>query len=109
MDGLDFSLYRGTRTTSSAVNLKFLSFVRKASCRNFKFKTRTRIIKLLVPLLIPKFASEVPRVPANFGIGALVAKSGIGLRKPSAGALGGDWPSVSSSSPIGDDPTRGRG
>jgi hypothetical protein len=24
-----------------------------------------------VPLLIPKFASEVPRVLANFGIGAL--------------------------------------
>jgi hypothetical protein len=27
---------------------------------------------LLVPLLIPKFASEVPRMLANFGIGALV-------------------------------------
>src|SRR5271166_4274625 len=43
------------------------------SCRNFKFENRTRIIKLLVPLLIPKFASEVPRVLANFGIGALAA------------------------------------
>jgi hypothetical protein len=58
----------------SAVNLKFLSFA-ASSCRNFKFKNRTRIIKLLVPLLIPKFASEVPRVLANFGIGALVIHS----------------------------------
>ena len=40
-----------------------------SSRRNFKFKNRTRIIKLLVPLLIPKFASEVPQVRANFGIG----------------------------------------
>jgi hypothetical protein len=51
--------------------LKFLSFGAASSCRNFKFKNRTRIIKLLVPLLIPKFASEVLRVLANFGIGAL--------------------------------------
>src|SRR5271166_2311057 len=44
-----------------------------SSCRNFKFKNRTRIIKLPVPLLIPKFAPEVPRVLANFGIGALIS------------------------------------
>ena len=35
---------------TSAVNLKFLSFGVASSYRSFKFKNRTRIIKLLVPL-----------------------------------------------------------
>jgi len=43
---------------SSAVDLKFLSDVRRARHRNFKSKNRTRIINLLVHLWIPKFAPE---------------------------------------------------
>ena len=35
---------------TSAVNLKFLSFGVASSYGNTKFKNRTRIIKLLVPL-----------------------------------------------------------
>ena len=42
----------------SAVDLKFLSVVPPARHRNFKSKNRTGIIKLLVHLLIPKFARE---------------------------------------------------
>ncbi len=42
----------------SAVDLKFRSVVPRAHHRNFKSKNRTRIIKLLVHLLIPKFARE---------------------------------------------------
>src|SRR5271166_4693715 len=59
---------------SSAVKFGVTVISAASSCRNFKFKNRTRIIKLLVPLLIPKFASEVPQVLANFGIGALAAQ-----------------------------------
>ena len=38
------------KSLASAVNLKFLSVLRHDNHRNFKFKTRTRIIKLLVVL-----------------------------------------------------------
>jgi hypothetical protein len=46
------SEYRTTR----AVNLKFLSVSRRVHRWNFKFINRTRIIKLLVLLMFPKFA-----------------------------------------------------
>src|SRR6266436_812160 len=45
---------RGT----SAAYLKFLQQSRRGSFRNFKSKSGTRIIKLLVPPLLPKFVSE---------------------------------------------------
>jgi hypothetical protein len=41
---------------ASAVNLKFLPVSRRGHRRNFKFMNRTRIIKLLVLLMFPKFA-----------------------------------------------------
>jgi hypothetical protein len=41
------------------VNLKFLPVSRRVHRRNFKFINRTRIIKLLVLLVFPKFAREV--------------------------------------------------
>jgi hypothetical protein len=40
----------------SAVNLKFLPVSPRVHRRNFKFMNRTRIIKLLVLLMFPKFA-----------------------------------------------------
>src|SRR5437899_9375031 len=43
---------------SSAADLKFLHRLRKTHFRNFKSKSGTRIICLLVPLLLPKFVSE---------------------------------------------------
>ena len=46
------------RVEPSAVDLKFLSDVRRARHRNFKSKNRTSIIYLLVHLYIPKFAPE---------------------------------------------------
>src|SRR6266702_3943273 len=45
---------RGT----SAADLKFLHRLRQTHFRNFKSKSGTRIIYLLVPLLLPKFVSE---------------------------------------------------
>src|SRR5438128_799043 len=45
---------RGT----SAADLKFLQRLRQTHFRNFKSKSGTRIICLLVPLLLPKFVSE---------------------------------------------------
>src|SRR5438132_10303771 len=45
---------RGT----SAADLKFLHRLRQTHFRNFKSKSGTRIICLLVPLLLPKFVSE---------------------------------------------------
>src|SRR6266436_3624391 len=43
---------------SSAADLKFLHRLRQTHFRNFKSKSGTRIINLLVPLLLPKFVSE---------------------------------------------------
>ncbi len=45
---------RGT----SAADLKFLRRLRQTHFRNFKSKSGTRIICLLVPLLLPKFVRE---------------------------------------------------
>src|SRR6266508_1414965 len=43
---------------TSATDLKFLHRLRQTHFRNFKSKSGTRIIYLLVPLLLPKFVSE---------------------------------------------------
>src|SRR5712691_2594830 len=43
---------------TSAADLKFLQPLRQTQFRNFKSKSGTRIICLLVPLLLPKFVSE---------------------------------------------------
>ena len=52
------------------------SEVRINSCRESEMRTSEpepySINKLLVSLLIPKFANEVPQNDANFGIGTLV-------------------------------------
>ena len=42
----------------SAADLKFLHRLRQSHFRNFKSKSGTRIICLLVPPLLPKFVSE---------------------------------------------------
>src|SRR5881628_3310641 len=42
---------------TSAADLKFLHRLRQTHSRNFKSKSGTRIICLLVPLLLPKFVS----------------------------------------------------
>jgi hypothetical protein len=58
-DATNHRLGQAERTAApSAVDLKFLSDVRRARHRNFKSKSRTRIISLLVHLWIPKFAPE---------------------------------------------------
>src|SRR2546421_12889938 len=59
---------------TSAADLKFLHRLRHTHFRNFKSKSGTRIIYLLVPLLLPKFVSEVPQCITNFGSGAPVPK-----------------------------------
>ena len=43
---------------ASAADLKFLHRLRQTHSRNFKSKSGTRIICLLVPPLLPKFVSE---------------------------------------------------
>src|SRR2546426_6108454 len=43
---------------TSAADLKFLHRLRQTHSRNFKSKSGTRIIYLLVPLLLPKFVCE---------------------------------------------------
>src|SRR5256885_6924301 len=45
-------------SSASAADLKFLHRLRQTHFRNFKSKSGTRIICLLVPLLLPKFVSE---------------------------------------------------
>src|SRR2546428_13213182 len=45
-------------SAASAADLKFLHRLRQTLFRNFKSKSGTRIICLLVPLLLPKFVSE---------------------------------------------------
>src|SRR5438128_9216327 len=49
---------RVSLTNTSAADLKFLHRLRQTHFRNFKSKSGTRIICLLVPLLLPKFVSE---------------------------------------------------
>src|SRR5438128_11741386 len=49
---------RVSLTNTSAADLKFLHRLRQSHFRNFKSKSGTRIICLLVPLLLPKFVSE---------------------------------------------------
>src|ERR1700720_4373454 len=60
---------------TSAVNLKFLSLLAASLFRNFKFKNRTRIIKLLVVLRFRSSHLNVTRALANFGIGPLVDRT----------------------------------
>src|SRR2546421_11201002 len=48
----------GVDDQPSAADLKFLHRLRQTHFRNFKSKSGTRIICLLVPLLLPKFVSE---------------------------------------------------
>src|SRR5438034_7222045 len=55
---------------TSAVNLKFLSLWPQARLGTSNSKPHQNHNVASVPL-IPKFASEVPRVLANFGIGTL--------------------------------------
>jgi len=43
------------RSIASAADLKFLQRLPQARVRNFKSKSGTRTIYLLVPLLFPKF------------------------------------------------------
>src|SRR5258706_868922 len=53
--------------------------------RNFKSKSGTRIITLLVPLCFPSSCQRVPRCITNFGSGALGSLHGLGK-------LGGERP-----------------
>src|SRR2546430_5689830 len=71
---------RGT----SAADLKFLQQSWQGSFRNFKSKSGTRIINLLVPLCFRSSRQRVPQCITNFGSGALAdsdlaAADGIGL------------------------------
>src|SRR5207237_5203169 len=56
-DGADMYHELRKRGTSAA-DLKFLHRPRQTHFRNFKSKSGTRIICLLVPLLLPKFVSD---------------------------------------------------
>src|SRR5258706_5508213 len=56
---------------SSAADLKFLHRPAASSFRNFKSKSGTRIITLLVPLCFRSSCQRVPRCITNFGSGAL--------------------------------------
>src|SRR2546430_10316718 len=49
---------RNVNIRASAADLKFLHRLRQTHSRNFKSKSGTRIICLLVPFLLPKFVSE---------------------------------------------------
>ena len=57
---------------ASAADLKFLQQSRRGSFRNFKSKSGTRIINLLVPLCFRSSCQRVPQCITNFGSGALV-------------------------------------
>src|SRR5256885_7580104 len=74
---------RGT----SAADLKFLQQSRRGSFRNFKSKSGTRIINLLVPLCFRSSCQRVLQCITNFGSGAL----GLGAR--AGAASGGPSPS----------------
>jgi translation initiation factor IF-3 len=56
---------------TSAADLKFLQQSRRGSFRNFKSKSGTRIINLLVPLCFRSSCQRVPQCITNFGSGAL--------------------------------------
>src|SRR5437660_1226759 len=56
---------------ASAADLKFLHRLRQTHFRNFKSKSGTRIIGLLVPLCFRSSCQGVPRCITNFGSGAL--------------------------------------
>src|ERR1700687_5830802 len=58
---------RGT----SAADLKFLQRLQQARPRNFKSKSGTRIIELLVPLCFRSSCQRMPQCITNFGSGAL--------------------------------------
>jgi len=60
------------RRRSSAADLKFLEWLPRVRVGNFKSKSGTRNIYLLVPLLFPKFVQMAPQWTTNFGNGALV-------------------------------------
>src|SRR5947208_583333 len=64
---------RGT----SAADLKFLQQSRRGSFRNFKSKSGTRIINLLVPLCFRSSCQRVPQCITNFGSGALDLKARV--------------------------------
>src|SRR2546425_9446948 len=57
---------------ASAADLKFLQQSRRGSFRNFKSKSGTRIINLLVPLCFRSSCQRVLQCITNFGSGALV-------------------------------------
>src|SRR6266545_5696659 len=86
----------------SAADLKFLHRLRQTDFRNFKSKSGTRIICLLVPLLLPKFVSEVPQCITNFGSGALASgtfRSTAGLNFAAPVLFNGDVRAPRTSSP----------
>src|SRR5256885_3014283 len=58
MNRLALRLKGISRHGSSAADLKFLHRLRQTHFRNFKSKSGTRPICLLVPLLLPKFVSK---------------------------------------------------
>src|SRR2546428_7271004 len=74
--------FTANESHASAADLKFLHRLRRTHFRNFKSKSGTRIICLLVPLLLPKFVSGVPQCITNFGSGALarISHTPCGLR-----------------------------
>src|SRR2546426_7509964 len=67
---------------ASAADLKFLQQSRRGSFRNFKSKSGTRIINLLVPLCFRSSCQRVPQCITNFGSGALarISHTPCGLR-----------------------------
>src|SRR6266478_2739066 len=74
---------------ASAADLKFLHRLRQTHFRNFKSKSGTRIICLLVPLCFRSSCDRVPRCITNFGSGALVhATHYRGGRLPSEWVVG---------------------
>src|SRR5207237_9061920 len=58
---------------TSAADLKFLHRLRQTHFRNFKSKSGTRIINLLVPLCFRSSCQRVPQCITNFGSGALAS------------------------------------
>ena len=52
-------LHRRSPRRASAADLKFLHHRPRVRARNFRSKSGTRIIKLLVPFIFSKFVSEV--------------------------------------------------
>src|SRR2546430_13625981 len=71
-----YSARRRSWTTMrrSAADLKFLYRLRQTHFRNFKSKSGTRIIKLLVPLCFRSSCQSVLSCITNFGNGALALR-----------------------------------